>query len=225
MTKTRILKIAQIAALASVVILTAVFWPELRNLSVDELVGFTCSNIWLAATLFIVFYILKSFIIVMPVLVLQIAVGIVFPVPAALLINLSGMVITLFISYYLGRFTGRAYVEKLIGRYPKASAVKDIPSKNEFVFCFLTHSMCLFPMNIIGMLAGSVDIDCRKYICGAFCGSFIRVVSVTLIGVSAMNPSSPVFILSVAVTAAVSIASFLMYYFRRRHSDDSAEEK
>ena len=225
MSKSKILKFAQAAALILVVALTFIFWPELKDMSVEDFLSHTSANIWITAFIFIIFYILKSFIIVIPVLVLQIAVGIIFPVPAALFINLVGMLITLLISYYLGRFTGRAYVEKLINKYPRASAVKDVPSRNEFVFCFLTHSMCLFPMNIIGMLAGSLDIDCMKYICGAFLGSFIRVVSVTLIGTSAMDPSSPVFILSVTVTLIVSAVSFLMYYFRRRHSGDSDNKK
>ena len=225
MSKSKILKFAQAAALILILALTVIFWPKLKDMSVDDFLAHTSANIWVTALIFMIFYILKSFIIVIPVLVLQIAVGIIFPVPAALAVNLLGMIVTLMISYYLGRFTGRAYVEKLIKKYPRASAIKDIPSRNEFVFCFLTHSMCLFPMNIIGMLAGSLDINRIKYLCGAFLGSFIRVVSVTIIGTSAMDPSSPEFILSVAVTVLVSIASFLMYRFRRRRSGEADNKK
>lgn len=223
----KFLRVAQVVATIAVVAVTLIFWKEFRGLTVEELVAASPKQIILSACLILVYYVLKSFIVIVPVLVVQIAAGLLFPVPLAILINLLGLVITLSISFWLGRFTGKNYVDKLIKRYPKSAIVQTLPQKNEFFFCFLIHSLCLFPMNMIGMFVGSLDISYRNYFFGAFLGSLVRVISVTVVGSSATEPSSPAFIISLLVTLLVSLASIVAYKVRAKKSsatDSSAED-
>lgn len=211
----------QIAAIVILIAATAFFWKDFRGMTVDTLLNATPRTMLVAAIVILVYYTLKSFIVVIPVMVVQIAAGLLFPTPIAILINLIGLVITLSISYVLGRFTGYAYMEKLLRRYPKAEIIRSLPQKNSILFCFLIHNLSLFPMNVIGMFVGSIGIPYRKYFVGAFLGSLIRVISITVVGASVTNPTSPVFILSLAVTVIVSAVSFILYRRRAKAMQDS----
>ena len=199
-------------------LITIFFWDELKNLSAENIVASSPAQLSLSIGIILLYYILKSFIVIVPVLVVQVAAGLLFPLPIAIPVNLAGLVITLSISYIMGRFTGRTTVEKIIARYPKSAVIQTIPRKNEFFFCFIIHSLCIFPMNMIGMFVGALSITYKNYIIGAFLGSMIRVISVTVMGSAVTKPSSPTFILSLVVTLIVSLTSYLLYKRKEKNS-------
>ena len=209
--KQRIILIAQIAAFVLLVGVMIAFGANIRSISTDDLVDFAPKNPILSALTILLYYVIKSFIVIIPVLVVQLAAGILFPLPLALLLNLLGLVITLTISFFLGRFTGKTYVDKLIAKYPKSAILHTLPSKNELVFSLLVHILCIFPMNIIGMVIGSLNVKYRNYMLGGFIGSMVRVITVTIMGTSVTDPTSPTFIISTAATVLISVTTILIY--------------
>lgn len=219
--KPKWIHIAQIISWIVGILITVLCWNEFRNLTVKDIVESTPKDLLLSIGLILVYYILKSFIVIVPVLVVQIAAGIIFPIPIAIAVNLLGLVLTLSISFVMGHYTGKNYVDKLIHKYPKSAVIQSFSRKNEFFFCFMIHSLCIFPMNMIGMFAGSLNISYKNYFWGAFAGSLIRVISVTVMGASATKPTSPTFILALFTTLVVSLASYLAYKAKIRKSSDT----
>ena len=68
------------------------FGRRLRGMSVEDILQYTPANAWLAALVLIGFYAVKSLSVVFPLLVLYLCAGILFPLPAALLVNTAGRV-------------------------------------------------------------------------------------------------------------------------------------
>jgi len=223
--KQLIILIAQITALVLLVVIMIIFGSNIRSITTDDLIDFAPKNRFLAAMTMLLYYVVKSFIVIIPVLVVQLAAGILFPLPLALAINLLGLIITLSISYFLGRFTGKTYVDKLIAKYPKSAILHTLPSKNELVFSLIIHILCIFPMNIIGMVIGSLNVKYRNYMLGGFLGSMVRVISVTIMGTSVTDPTSPTFIISTAATILISVATVLIYkiYSKKKAAKEAAQ--
>ena len=216
--KNKWIRFVQIASTLIVILITILYWDELKNLTAEKLVASSPAQIGLSIGVILLYYILKSFLVIVPVLVVQIAAGLLFPLPLAIVVNLIGLMLTLSISFVMGRFTGRPTVEKIIARYPKSAIIQTIPQKNEFFFCFIIHSLCIFPMNMIGMFVGALSISYKNYFWGAFLGSMVRVISVTVMGSSVTKPTSPTFIISLAVTLFVSLISFVLYKGKTKKS-------
>ncbi len=215
-------KTIQILSTTLALLITILYWDELRSITVSHIVD-ASPNTWIFAILIVlVYYVLKSFIMIVPVLIIQIAVGVIFPLPIALLVNLAGLMITLSISYGMGRLRGRNYVEKLIVKYPKSAVIETLPKKNPFLFCFIIHSISIFPMNMIGMFAGALHITYKHYFYGALFGSFVRVVSVTVMGTAATKPTSPTFLISLLVTILVSLISYWIYRMKIKKETESS---
>lgn len=220
-TKHKWLNAFQILSTGIAVLITILYWDQFRTLTVSHIVD-ASANTWITAILIVMlYYVLKSFIMIVPVLVIQIAVGVLFPLPLALLVNIIGLMVTLSISYGMGRLRGRNYVHKLIVKYPKSAIIQTMPNKNPFIFCFIIHSLSIFPMNMIGMFCGALNIGYKYYFYGALFGSLVRVVSVTVMGTAATDPTSPTFLISLAVTLLVSLGSYLSYRMKIKKETNS----
>lgn len=224
-TKNKWLKAFQILSTIFAVLITILYWDEFRALTVSHIVD-ASPNTWITAILIVlIYYVLKSFIMIVPVLVIQIAAGVIFPLPLALVVNLAGLMITLSISYGMGRLRGQNYVGRLIEKYPKSAIIQTLPNKNPFLFCFLIHSLSIFPMNMIGMFAGALNIGYKYYFYGALFGSLVRVVSVTVMGTAAADPTSPVFLISLVVTLLISLISYCFYRMKiKKETEESASK-
>ena len=219
--KNKWIRLIQIISTIVVILVTVVFWDELRNLTAEKLAASSPTQIGLSIGVILLYYILKSFIVIVPVLVVQVAAGLLFPLPLAITVNLVGLVITLSISFIMGHFTGRSTVEKIIARYPKSAFIQTIPQKNEFFFCFIIHSLCVFPMNMIGMFMGALNLAYKNYLAGAFLGSMVRVISVTIMGSAVTKPTSPTFLISLTITVLVSVLSYILY--KRKEKSSAAQ--
>ena len=90
-------------------------WNLIRNLRVERIVNFIRSKGPFAAIIFLGIYALKPFIIVMPSNVVAIVGGIIFGPIKGFLISMVGFFVSGTIAFYLARFLGKEFVQKLIG--------------------------------------------------------------------------------------------------------------
>ena len=102
------------------------------GITAEELLAYTPESPIMAALVMILFFLCKSLSIFFPVTVLCIASGLLFPLPAALLVVTMGLGLGTVVMYWMGRWQGRTSVDKLLVRYPKAQHLQDIQSGNVF---------------------------------------------------------------------------------------------
>jgi len=186
------------------------------DLSVDTLLNFAPNNPVLAAAFLISLYAAKSLSIVFPVLVLNIAVGFLFPSGVALIINTVGMALELSVPYWVGRFSGTEYADKLCAKYPKFKEVVEYGHKNSYFMTFFLRAINCLPMDVVSIYFGACRINFVIYLVCSLVGMMPLYVFATLLGNNITDPTSPKFWMCIGATVAISAGSFFGYLLWRR---------
>lgn len=182
------------------------------GITAEELLTYTPESPIMAALVMILFFLCKSLSIFFPVTVLCIASGLLFPLPAALLVVTIGLGLGTVVMYWMGCWQGRASVDKLLARYPKAQHLQDIQSSNVFFFTFTLRIMGLLPCDVVSLYMGATGADFWPYLGGGMLGFLPLIVLEVCIGQSIHTPGSPQFLLALGLRLALSLGSLLVYW-------------
>lgn len=182
------------------------------SITVEELLSFTPENSFLAALVMIFFFLCKSLSIFFPITVLCIASGLLFPLPVALLVVTLGLGLGTVVMYWMGRWQGRASVEKLLARYPKAQSLQEIQGDNVFFFTMTIRIMGILPCDVVSLYMGATGASFWPYLTGGLVGFFPLIVLEVCIGQAIHTPGSPQFLLALGLRIGLSVASMLVYW-------------
>ena len=82
----------------------------------------------------------------------------------------------------------------------------------------------LFPGDLVGMYLAACGISFLKYVSGTMVGLYPAVIAFSVMGMSAEDPASPAFIISVVVEIGLCLISLLLYilWSRRKKKKASA---
>ena len=196
--------------------LIAVYFLSGNEFSAEAILSYTPQSPLLAAAVLLLLYAMKSMSIVFPVLALCVASGYIFEPAAAVTVSLLGMAVSLTVSYWFGRFSGKGLVSKLTSKYPKLETVVKWQDGNDFFISFFLRVINSLPLDIVSMYLGASGITYAKYITASMLGAAPGVIAATIIGASITEPDSPAFVFSVAVTVALSVGSAVFYYFYKK---------
>ena len=148
--------------------------------------------------------------------VLVVSVALVFPLPAALVINAVGLVISLTASYLVGRHTDPSDLNGLLDRHPRIKRFFDPSQEMGFASCFVIHSLGL-SMEVLGVLFGMLRTG---YLVSSWLAIYPGTVCFTILG-SRLDFHSPVFWAFLAVN--VVMLGYALLYCRRRMSAPGGE--
>lgn len=211
-----VLKILPFAVMA--VLIVAVLSSE-EEISVDTIMALMPDNQVLSALLILVMYALKSISVVFPIIVIQIAAGMIFPFWIAIILNIAGTAIAYAIPYGIGRLSGSAGAEKLMQKYPKIRDAVAFQRNSEWFISFILRAVSCLPGDIVSMYLGSIGFKFIPYLTASVVGTLPGLVPATLVGINVTNPRSVAFIVSVAVTVVTSVGSVLIYYIIKKKTD------
>ncbi len=206
----KIFKAVTITAYA-ILVITAIYF--IRNIGLDDLLSYTPENKIIAALFILGLFALKSLSIVFPILALQIATGMLFPAPIALLINLVGTAISFAIPYYVGMFLGADSAEKRINKNEKLKRIIEKQRSREFFLSFFLRVISCLPSDLVSMYLGLLRFRFPKYMLSSMLGALPGIIPATFMGKSIRDPNSPEFIVAVAITLICSGISIIYYYF------------
>ncbi len=209
----KILKITQIASIALMLLLAVglVVYIKVTGLTAKELSGYAPSNLWLAALVIIVFFVLKSFSLMFPLPILYVATGLIMPnVWQAFIVNLLGVFLSLALPFYLGRFSGRDLKNKLTQKYPKIQKLDDMKQDNEFMLVFIVKISGLLACDLSSLLLGAMGIKFKKFITGSMLGLLPMLLAVTFLS-NVLDIKSPLFYLSIGGVIALMLLITLLY--------------
>lgn len=190
-------------------------WFDLENV-----VEASPGNRALAALFLLALFALKSLSVFVYCGILFLAAGILFPLPAAILVSLLGAVIMVSVPYWLGRRVGGELVESIVRKYPKTEVLRRAQMENQLFLSFITRVINILPSDILSLYMGASGVRYGKYLLGSIAGMLLTIVTFPIMGSSITDPASPLFIASIAVQAVVTVVSITGYglYLRRRRS-------
>ena len=190
--------------------------------SVENVLGVSPRNMPLAALFMLALFALRGLSIFVYSGILFIASGILFPVPAAILVNLLGAAVMVSLPYWLGRQMGGELIESIVRKYPKTAGLRQLQMENQLFLSFITRIINILPSDILSLYLGASGVRYGRYLLGSVGGMLLTIVTFPIIGSSITDPASPLFIASVAVQVVVTAASLGGYalYLRRKRREN-----
>ena len=198
----------------------AALWLRLsgHDLSVETVLSYTPRLPVLAALFLLLLYGLKSISLMLPVLLLDTVCGILFPLPAAILVATLGTAVTLTIPYFIGRGAGPDMTEKLQEKHARLRELRQMRSRNELFLAFLIRIIGILPCDVVSLYLGNTRMPFGKYLLGGVLGFLPDIVTAAVVGMKADDRSSPWFWGAIAVNLLVAGGSTLFYArYRKRH--------
>lgn len=206
----KVLQIGSIILMLSMAVLCAVYMKQ-KGLSAEDLKNYAPANLFLAAVVIILFYVVKSFSLVFPLPILYVGVGLIFPnVWQAFAVNLIGVVLSLSLPFFLGRFSGKDMILKLTERFPKIKKLDEIKSDNETVFVFILKLSGVLACDLSSLLLGAMNISYRKFMLGSIAGLLPLIIAWTFLA-GVLDFRSPLFYLAIGGIIIVAVGSSLIY--------------
>jgi len=181
-----------------------------RDLEAADLLSWSPSNPWLAALFLLALYACKSLTVFFPLVALYLAGGLMFPLPAALAVNLAGLALCAAVPYWVGRCSASETLDRLRQKYPKLQTVERLRRENNFLFALLTRAVGILPGDVVSLYFGAVRLPFGPYLAGSLLGLCPTMVAVSIMGDSASNPFSPAFLIAAGVDLLVVAVSFLV---------------
>lgn len=206
----------------------AALWLRLsgHDLSVETVLSYTPKLPLLAALFLLLLYALKSISLMLPVLLLDTACGVLFPLPAAILVAALGTAVTLTIPYFIGRGAGPDMTEKLQQKHERLRELRRMRNRNELFLAFLIRIVGILPCDVVSLYLGNTRMPFGKYLLGGVLGFLPDIVTAVVVGMKADDRSSPWFWGAIAVNLLVAGGATLFYarYRKRRCEGEETEE-
>lgn len=174
-------------------------------------------NRWRAVMVFMLFYTVKSMTAFFPLVVIQVAVGTVFPVGMGILVNLAGLIIIFTVPFYEGAAVGSGIEEILAEKYPWIGSLIKKQKDNSLFISFFLRVINFLPGDIITMYLGASGMPYICNLAGGIAGQLPYMVLATVMGESIRTPDSPAFIISITLSTVLSLVSILYIYLKKQN--------
>jgi len=208
-----LIKALQIGSLV-LMLASAVFcvvYLKQKGLTAADFKDYEPANLWLAAVVIIAFYVVKSLSLVFPLPILYVSVAYIMPnIWQAFAVNLAGVVLSLAMPYYIGRFSGKGLVDKLTARFPKIKKLDDFKSDNETMFVFILKLSGVLACDLSSLLLGAMNINFKKFMIGSVAGLLPLIAVWTFLGQNA-NLKSWKFYAALGGIILLAVASSAVY--------------
>ena len=183
----------------------------------DEILKYSPKQPFFAALVLWGLYILKSFLTFFPILILNIAGGLLFPTATAILANLAGTVLSLIWPYFRGKHYGDRFTQKIYKKYPKLEKLQHFRESHLFLFAYIVRGVAILPGDLVSSYLGAVNIPIMQYLGASVLAYLPRMLAATVVGSSIEDPTSPAFYISLAVTIFIPILTGAgTYIFERK---------
>lgn len=212
-------KIVLICAWAAILIFC---FLNRERLTVDGVLSYTPQNTALAAIFMMLLFALKSMSVFIFSGILFAANGILFPLPEAIGLNVLGAGIMISLPYWLGRQLGQGAVDRLVRKYPKIEALRDIRTQHEFTISFFTRIINVLPSDILSLYMGTTEVHYGKYLAGSLLGMLAPIITFPIMGTSITDPRSPVFLISAGIQLSMGVVSMIGCWIYYRHQKRGA---
>ena len=151
--------------------------------------------------------------------------GILFPLPAAVALNLAGTVLMAALSYGAGCRLGAKGIDEFVSRNRNAMLLRRFRRSNTFVCTALTRFINLLPFDVVSALFGATKTPYVPYMLGTLAGMAVSCVVFPVMGARIAEPGSVRFLAAAGLEAAILLAGLLalLAVNRREESGEAAD--
>ncbi|NMM61497.1 TVP38/TMEM64 family protein [Clostridium sp. P21] len=185
------------------------YGKRLTHLRVRHVKHYILSYGRFASVIFVLLYSIKPVALVVPVSLLSIVAGNVFGPYKALLLSMIGCFTSGTLAFFLARFLGRSFVDKLL----KGKAMKldsNIEKHGTMIMCIMRLSF-IFPYDPLSYAAGLTKMKYKDFIIGTMIGVFPEMISYSVIGKSLEHPFSIKFFIPIISIMVIAFTALAIY--------------
>ena len=217
--KSRIQKIIKYGALAVWAALIIAIIVNRDKITVDAIISYTPSNLFLAALVLLLLFALKSLSVFFASIVLYTVAGLLFPLPAAILVNSLGVIVMASEAYLMGRFFGSDIIDTIAEKYPKVQPILHLQDKKPFLFTFLLRMLKVTNVDISSMYMGASHTKFAPYLAASYLALVPELVLYAVLGssISDLNPTAA--IIAAIIFGCITVASLLIMTYLIRHPE------
>ncbi len=166
-------------------------------------------------------------VIIFPAEVTNFAAGYVFGVPVAILLCLSGWLLSALLTYAIGRFAGNALVTRLAGR-ERLARFEQLVARGGWEVLVVARLIPIVPYSLVGYIAGTTEVPLRRFVWTTAAGSLPLIVLAVVLGarVHRFSASDPVlWLVSAAFLTLVALTVPARGWLEQRHARRVAEQE
>ena len=127
-------------------------------------------------------YFVKGLIFVLPASVIYVAVGVILDTWLAIGVNVLGIVIEILAAYFLGRFLGKDYVNRLLSKKEAGRKILATNFQDKKWLIFVTRLLPVFPIDFLSLFFGATRSNGLMHFILSVAGLAPRVILFTIIG-------------------------------------------
>lgn len=202
------------ATVAMAIFVVAVInYEKLKNIDVRAIVA-ASSSMAVAVAAILGVYLVKSVLFIIPASLIYISVGMAFPAGTAILINFGGIVLEVFVTYFLGVFLGGDYVNALLSKNKAGRKILEKKFNDSFPILLGIRFLPVFPIDFVSLFWGASKCGFGKYFFASILGIMPRVILFTILG-DGIYDYIPIHLLVRLIIAAipVGVAVYLIRHF------------
>lgn len=184
--------------------------------TIEGLLQITPENAWVAALFFVFLFVLKSLSLVLPIDLLYVFGGLIFPFAEALTLSIVGTVLALCVPYWIARYVGGELDAVIVRKYPKLEKFMAFQQKKAFFFSFLLRLIGVLPCDIVSLYCGAVGLEWKCYVSGSLLGMLMEIIVCTTMGFYASRPGSAGFWLCVGVKGIMVVLCAVIFERRMK---------
>lgn len=192
------------------VIILILLIPRFTQISVEDILSHTPESLPLAALTLLGIYCIKSFIMVIPVAILYISAGLLFPTGWAIVISYACLIVELSVGYLIGYQINTDKINKLINKNKKVRHFFSLQNANSGLTCFFARLFPL-PLDIISLYFGASKVKYLTYLGLSLLGLSPKMIPYVIAGGAITTPLSPEFIIPFSISIAITIIIFFVY--------------
>lgn len=180
------------------------------SITAESIAGFSPKNPLAAILVLMLLFAGKSLSVVIYIAVIYAASGLLFPLPAALAVNLLGSAVTFTIPYFIGRKKGEKLACELMEKYPKFAALNSLQGRSRMLFSIAGRGLGILPMDIVDAYFGATAMEPGVFYLGGLVGMLPELLIYTILGSAASDPSSPGFKISLMCDVVIKSAAAIL---------------
>lgn len=192
------------------IVLIIFLFPLFKDLEVSDILNYSPESTLLAALILLGIYCLKSVAVFIPLSVLYISAGIMFPTGWAIALTFFCLFCEMSIGYFIGKRMGGEKVAALMEKNSKTRKLLFYHEKNNSMVCFIARILPL-PFDLVNMFFGATGRSYPQFIAISLLGLTPKMIPKVLIGNAASNPLSKQFLIPFVICGIVAMCTFFLY--------------
>lgn len=176
-----------------------------NEFTLEEVLSYTPENPFLAFCALMLLFALKSLTVIFYSGVLYGASGVLFPLPAAIAVNICGTLVMALISYYLARGLGARRADELREKYPKLRSLENLHSRNSFAFVVVLRCVNVVNFDVGSMYCGAMRLPLAPFLAGSLLGKIVDITLLSIMGASLENRNAAPFLIALIIDLAIAL--------------------